>query len=139
MNFLRSCMLTASMLAMSGPALAATNLTGNYLLTLSGHPSSVNGALLCAVLVENGSTLNFVNGGTLTLYNSTGQSISGVWFTKNHGVTFEASQGTNFLTFSGLLGTPQITNTTWIEVNQNQPLVGGTFTAQKGACSPPAS
>jgi hypothetical protein len=122
------------LLALSGPAAsAATNLSGNYLVTVFGHPGYVNGATLCATLVEDGSTLGFVNSGTITLVNTiNGSSESGHWFTRNFAATFEVTSGSDTIVFSGVLGHAKIQGTSFIEIYKGTPVVGGTFTATKG-------
>ena len=134
MTFLKKILATAlPVLALAGPATAATNLSGSYLLTLKGHPSVANGQQLCATLVENGSVLGFVNSGTFSIVNlGTGGAASGKWFTQNFAVTFEAPFSTGFIVFSGTLGKTTIQGTSYIQVVDGKPDVAGTFTATKG-------
>ncbi len=134
MNILRSCVAALPLLALGAPAFAATNLTGSYLITVTGHPAGVTGQTLCAVLVEDGSTLGFANSGTFTIVNTAGGTpVPGRWFTRNFAVTFEAPLSQDgFIVFSGVLGSAKITGSSFVQVINGQPDVGGTFTATKG-------
>ena len=128
----------AILLGLNGTAaMAATNLTGNYTVTVEGHPGFIDGEMLCAALVEDGSTLGYTNSGTFTLMNiKNGAMVSGRWFTRNFAVTFEASSGNDFYAFSGVLGHAQIQGTSFVEVYNGTPVAGGTFTATKGCPAP---
>ncbi len=114
-------------------ASAANNLTGNYLITVQGRPSSLDGLMLCATLVEDGSTLEYKNSGTLTLKQlDNGATLTGSWFTKNFAVTFEVSDPDITVVFSGVLGHAQIQGTSFIQIYHGTTIAGGTFTATKG-------
>ena len=120
------------MLACSTSALAG-DISGNYLITVTkGKPKSINGATLCATVVQDGSTLGFAKSGTVTI-----QGYKGNWFSVgvSKGATFEIPLGGgSFITFAGVFGAPQIQGTSFIEVIDGQPYVAGAFSAAKNGC-----
>jgi hypothetical protein len=136
--------LTCTLLGLAAlaatPAASAAGLSGNYLITLRGHPNSANGTQYCATLAATGSTENYANSGTVTLQDEEGRSYPGTWFV-SHGIAlFEIplpaySSSPSFIVFSGKLGAPELANATFTEVLNGTPAFDGTFTAVKNGCS----
>ncbi len=133
MNTLQRLLLAAAVTTVATPALAANNLTGSYLLTVTNaKPTQYNGATLCATLVEDGSVLGLPNSGTVTI-----DGTQGSFFTRAYGFTAEIplDNAGSFITFSGVLGHPQIQGTSFIEVINGKPVIAGTFTAVSSNCA----
>lgn len=69
---LKSGLIAVALLA-STSAMAASNLSGNYLLTLTAaKPSAYTGAQVCATLTETGGVLGWQNSGTVSISGTTG-------------------------------------------------------------------
>jgi hypothetical protein len=76
MTTFRAWVMAASVAAMCVPAAALANFSGNYLLTVTAaKPDSFKGTQVCAVLVDDGSVLGWMNSGTITINGLTGQFI----------------------------------------------------------------
>ncbi len=131
--------LAISCAALGGTQSYAAGLSGRYLVTLKGNPSSFNGPQYCATLVADGSTQGYRESGTVMLTDQEGRSFPGTWFADHGAASFEVplpvySNTSSFIVFSGQFGKPQITHTTVTEVLNGTPAFDGSFTAVKNGC-----
>jgi hypothetical protein len=131
MKICRALILGLSAAALSAPAFAATNVSGNYTVTLTkAHPSNFKGQTACLTLVEDGSTGGWTNSGTFTLNFLANQ---GSFFIINRVITgWLPLDNGSFLVLSGYLPGGGITNTSIVEVINGQTALTGNFSETRG-------
>ena len=133
-------LLAGLVMSGAGASASAANLSGHYLVTLTGHPSSQNGVQYCATLVSDGRSEHYRVGGTMTLEDQEGRSFAGTWFATHGAAMFEVplpvySGHSSFIVFSGQFGQKQISNTVFTEVLNGSPSFEGSFTAVRNGCT----
>ena len=135
MKNLRAWIVAGSVAAVCAvPVAAFASLSGNYLVTLSGaHPASYNGTQFCAMLDDNGSVLGWVNSGSVTINNQSGQFFVhkqnlAAWIVSNSGTQQYAAR---------IIGHGmgiQFTSFAYLDSSGNAYATGSMHNQHKGSC-----
>jgi hypothetical protein len=130
MRSLRTLVMALPIVAMALPAVAATDLTGDWTVTLTTvRPAQLQGVSACFTLTQTGAVNDWSDSGTFTI---AGTSVQGQYYAINSVLTAYAFlPNSGFLLLTGHLYQKNISNTSFLEIVGGSPATGN-FTAVSG-------